>query len=413
MVEANTNRPYTTEQMIALFKDLPAPTKPGEAWNYNNSGYVLVGAVIEAVTGKPWHQAVEERLSDRLKLATIRYGVGEALMPNMAKGYTAGEQGPRPAMKIHMSVPHAAGALVGSVEDLARWNHALHHGKVLGAKSYAAMIAPGKLLDGEEPPYGFGIGQQKVRGRSALGHGGGIFGFSTNSIYIPEKDLFVAVFTNSDEPATSPSIAVQKLAALALGDPFPAFEEAKVDPATIEPLFGVYKLKEGERRFYARDGQLYTRRGDAAESRVYAAGNDRFFYGPNSLNWFEVKRQPSGAHVMEMHQNGEHEAELSVRTGPVPAVAKVEVPRGVLERYVGRYRLNGAAVTVAWGKGDTLTIQPPGQMARPMRATSRTQFEVEGVGARVTFQEESGKIARLIIKLPNGEMKADRVPEGQ
>lgn len=413
MVEANTNRPYTTEQMINLFKDLPAPNQPGEEWTYNNSGYVLVGAVIEAVTGKPWHRAVEERLSDRLKLETIRYGVGEATVPNMAQGYTDGEDGPKPAMKIHMSVPHAAGALIGSVEDLARWNHALHHGQVVSAPSYQAMIAPGKLLNGEEPPYGFGIGQEKVRGRPGLGHGGGIFGFSTDSVYIPEQDLFVAVFTNSDDPATSPGIATQKLAALALGDPYADFEETKVDAATLEPLFGVYKLKDGERHFYAREGKLYTRRGDAPESRVYAAGNDRFFYGPNSLNWFEVKRDASGAHRMEMHQGGADEAEGAVRSGPIPAATTVDVPRATLERYVGKYEINKAPVIVAWGQGDSLTIQPPGQAARSMRPVATREFEVEGVPVRVIFVEGNGHVSSLTMKLPNREMQAERVTDSQ
>ena len=412
MVEENTNRPYTTEQMIALFKDIPAPHKPGETWTYNNSGYVLVGAVIEAATGKPWHQVLEERLSNRLGLKTIRYGVGEANMPNMAKGYTDGEQGPELARKIHMSVPHAAGALVGSVEDLARWNRALHHGKVVSAKSYAAMIAPSKVLD-ENVPYGFGIGQEKVRGLSALGHGGGIFGFSTKSVYIPEKDIFVAVFTNSDEPATSPGVATQKLAALAVGKPYPEFEEVKLDAAAVEPLFGVYKLEDGERHFYARDGKLYTRRGDAPESRVYPAGNDRFFYGANSLNWFEVKRDGSGAHRMEMHQGGADEAEMSVRSGPIPAAVAVQVPRATLERYAGKYQINKAPVIVAWGKGDSLTIQPPGQTVRPMRPVSANEFQVEGVPARVVFHEENGKVSNLVIKLPNREMKAERVVEAQ
>ena len=413
MVEENTNRPYTTEQMIALFKDLPSPNKPGETWTYNNSGYVLVGAVIEAATGQPWHRVLEERLSNRLGLKTIRYGVGEAGMPDMAKGYTDGEQGPKLATKIHMSVPHAAGALVGSVEDLARWNHALHHGKVMSSQSYSAMTAPSKVLKGEDVPYGFGIGQEKVRGRHALGHGGGIFGFSTDSVYIPEKDLFVAVFTNSDEPQTSPGTATQRLAALALGEPYPEFRETSVEAAALEPLFGVYKLKEGERRFYAREGQLYTRRGDSPESRVYPAGNDRFFYGPSSLNWFEVKRAASGAHVMEMHQGGADEAERWVRSGPVPAVAKAEVPRATLERYVGKYQINKASVVVAWGAGDKLTIQPPGEKARLMNATSATEFEVEGVPARVTFSEVDGKISGLVLKLPNRDMIAERIADGK
>jgi CubicO group peptidase (beta-lactamase class C family) len=73
MVEANTNRAYTTEEMTAVFRDLPAPSKPGEKWDYNNSGYVLVGAIIEKVTGKPWYTAVDERIVKPLGLSSIRY----------------------------------------------------------------------------------------------------------------------------------------------------------------------------------------------------------------------------------------------------------------------------------------------------------------------------------------------------
>ena len=72
MVEEKTNRALTTEQLIAEFRDLPSPSKPGEKWAYNNSGYVLVGAVIEKVTGKPWHEVVGERIDRPLGLATIR-----------------------------------------------------------------------------------------------------------------------------------------------------------------------------------------------------------------------------------------------------------------------------------------------------------------------------------------------------
>src|SRR6185295_73725 len=100
--------------------------------------------------------------------------------------------------------------------------------------------------------------------RGAIGHGGGIFGFSTESTYIPSEDLFVAVFANSDDPATHPSVVANRLAALALGDPYRSFTRADVDPATLAPLFGVYRIGDSgvSRRFFARDGKLYTMRDD-------------------------------------------------------------------------------------------------------------------------------------------------------
>lgn len=406
--EKNTGRPYTTEQMIALFKDLPSPSKPGEEYSYNNSGYVLVGAVIEAVTGKPWHQAVEERTAKPLGLTTIRYGVGEADMPNMAKGYTDGENGPKPARKIHMSVPHAAGALIGSVEDLARWAQALHHGKVVGKATYAQMIAPTPMPNDEPLPYGLGIGQERVRDRIGIGHGGGIFGFSTDSIYLPEEDIFVAVFANSDDPATSPGVVMQRLAALAVGDPYPELQKADVPIASIEPLFGVYRIVGGkdERSFYARDGKLYTLRSGASESEVFPAGKDRFYYGPNSLTWFQIRRDPAGKHIMEMYQNGAQEAEKAARSGPVPAEPKgVDVPRATLERYVGSYAARMGIANIGWGDGDSLTIQLGGQSPTPLRPVSETEFRVVGVDARVVFGPNG-----LVIHQGGREIAAERMP---
>ncbi len=410
--EANTNRPYTTEQMIALFKDLPAPSKPGEKWDYNNSGYVLVGAVIEAVTGKPWHEAVEERIARPLGLRTIRYGVGEERIAKMAKGYTDGEKGPELARKIHMSAPHAAGALIGSVEDLAKWADALHDKKVVDGELYARMTAPTKMADGKDVPYGFGLGVEKVRGRAAIGHGGGIFGFSTDSLYIPEEDIFVAVFANSDDPATPPGVAAQRLAALAMGKPFPSFEKAAADPASVEPLFGVYKLAEGERRFYARDGKLFTRRSGAPESEVFAAGGNRFFYGPASLNWFEIRRDPAGAHVMEMHQGGADEAETSVRSGPIPPEPKAaDVPRATLQSYVGNYKSPIGIAAVAMDESGALSVKLGGQRPVSIRAVSDTEFEAASVNGRVVFHVENGTVARLVIHQGGRELPAERMKD--
>jgi hypothetical protein len=202
----------------------------------------------------------------------------------MAAGYTDKDGKVVPAQKIHMSVPHAAGALIGSVEDLAKWNAALHHGKVIPPAYYARMIARTKMPDGSLEDYGFGIANREVRGHPALGHGGGIFGFSTDSIYLPKDDVFVAVFTNSDSPATDPSTVLLKLAAMAIDDPFPTFTKHALDPKTVEPWVGVYPIKDGERRLFVRDGKLFTQRTGGGEVEAFAAGNRLFFYS-DGLSW--------------------------------------------------------------------------------------------------------------------------------
>lgn len=411
MTEAKTARAYTTAQLIAEFRDLPSPFQPGADQAYNNSAYVLVGAVIEAVTGKPWHAAVAERITGPLGLRSIRYGDEEASMPLAARPYTAAG---RAAQAIDMSVPHAAGALVGSVRDLATWAQALHHGKVVSAASYAQMIAPTKLASGRVIPYGLGLATGEVRGAPTIGHGGGIFGGATDSLYVPGRDIFVAVFANTDAPAVPPSMILRRVTAMALGKPYENFTPVPADIAALQPMFGVYAIDgtSETRRFLAREGKLYMQRGDRPEQEVFAAGGGRYFFGPASLTWFGFGRDAAGAPVIEMRQNGADAIERAVRTGAVPpAPAAVVVPRAQLERNVGRYALGPVIAAITLGEGDVLSIQLTGQPAFAMRTVSATEFAVDRVGAKIVFSTGGASAATLTLIQGGREQVATRVAE--
>lgn len=316
MVEANLNRAYTTKQLTAVFQSLPAQSKPGEKWAYSSSGYILVGALIEAVTHKPWYQAVDERIFRPLRLSTMGYGVDESRVATMATGYTNGEKSTAPSMKIDMSVAGAAGALIGTPRDLATWADALHHGRVLPGPYYARMIAPTKLADGSTAPYGFGLEIGQVRGHPTIGHSGGAPGFATDSLYLPRDDVFVAVFSNTENPPPSVETITRRLAAMAVGSPYPTFTAVPFDVKKVAPMLGVYKFKDAERIFAMRDGKLFTKR-DGVETPVLSAGQNRFFYGPGELTWFSVRQDASGKYIFERHANGEDEIDDGFRTEPV------------------------------------------------------------------------------------------------
>ena len=241
---------------------------------------MLVGAVIEKVTGKPWHVNVDERIARPLGLKTIRYGVLEGETPNMAKGLYAQTTIRLPRRpEIHMSVPHAAGALIGSVEDLAKWNAALHSRQDHSPRALCEDDRADRDAGRDRPRItAYGIAPREVRSRKALGHGGGIFGFSTDSIYLPKEDIFVAVFTNSDLPAAEPGLVMQQLAALAIDDPFPTFQKAALDAKSVEPWVGLYKVKDGERRVFLTDGKLFTQRTGGGELEAFAGRQWQYFY---------------------------------------------------------------------------------------------------------------------------------------
>lgn len=397
MVEANTDRTYTTEQLMAVFKDMPAVTKPGEKWAYNNSGYVLVGALIEAVTKQPWQAEVDRRIVKPLGLTSIRYGVEEAKVAAMAHGYTEEAGKVAPARKIHMSVPAAAGALIGTPADLAKWGYALHHGKVVSAPYYAQMIAPTKMADGATIPYGFGVEPDSLRGKPSVGHSGGIFGFSTDSIYIPSKDIFVAVFTNSDAPQTDSGSAMRRLAALAMDDPFPAFHTVALDTKAVEPFLGVYHFEDADRIVSLRDGKLYARRRGAPEAEIYPAGDGRYHYGLNELSWIKLTNDATGKPVMERHPNGADEAVVGAWTGPVPVMAAtVELSKEALARFVGTYSSRMGRLEVT--QDDTgLTLLVPRQRPAPLRPIGPNDFMFDRVEAKISFSEKDGKVAGLSI----------------
>lgn len=411
MVEANTSRAFTTTEMIAEFRDKPAQFEPGTSFAYNNSGYVLLAAVVEAVTGKPWYDALEEQITGPLGLTTIRYGIEESTIADRALPYSGAPGSVRPAQAIHMSVPSGAGALVGSVRDLARWAEALHGGRVLSAQSYAQMIAPTALPGGQSVPYGFGLGTGEVRGLATIGHNGGIFGGKTDSQYVPSEGIFVAVFENTDAPLAPPDVIVRRLGALAAGRPYPEFVETAVDPASLEPLFGLYRdpQRNVDIAFYSREGQFFLRAPDGPEARVRAAGDDRFFWGPNALAWFALRRDDSGVPVLELRPNGEDQPLRMARSGPIPPPSAVE--RAVLERYVGRYAINGTVATIGIAEDGRLTSQLAGQPVGILRTAGPNEFWADSVGVRIAFEGDGPKASTIRTWIGPQEVVGERLPD--
>jgi CubicO group peptidase (beta-lactamase class C family) len=394
IVAAGT-RPFTTAELVAEVRSRPAKAEPGRSWEYNNAGYMMLGAIVEQVTGKPWYEVLAERITRPLGLRTIAYGPLGMPPAAMVRGYTIEKGVAVPAGSAHPSLGHAAGGLVGSAADLAKWAHALHSGRVVRPDLYREMVSPARLADGSTEPYGFGLRLRQLRGRKALVHGGAGRGLDTDSVYIPGEELFVAVFTNSDQPASDPSLLTRRLAALALGQPVPAFTRAAADPVVMEPYFGAYR---GSGRtpliFFARRGKLFLASGES-EREVFAAGDGRFSFGPQALSWFRVARGTDGVPVMELHSVEDAGPERAVRTGPVPAA--LAVPAAVLRSYAGTYQTETLAVTVALGDGGWLTLTPNGQPTMALRPVSQTEFRIDAGNMRVVFHPENGKVERLTI----------------
>jgi len=209
-------RHLSTAELIDVFKDLQPDFAPGEKWQYSNSGYVLLGGIIEEVSRISYEDFIQENIFDKLGMRNSHYGSHTKIIPNRASGYEFFSTDMTNARFLSMTQPHAAGSILSNVDDFATWNRALFSGQILSKTSLQRMTSRVKLNSGEEHGYGYGLGIREINGHKMFAHGGGIFGFATFALHIVDENLFVAVFANSTNRQRLPGRVAQKIAKLIL-----------------------------------------------------------------------------------------------------------------------------------------------------------------------------------------------------
>ena len=189
---------YAQREILDLVAKEPVEFAPGEKWNYNNSGYFLLGMLIEKVTGKKYGEFLDERILKPLGMTQTRVNDLQAVIPNRAQGYSWDGKELRNGEYVSPTQPFSAGMLVSSVGDLVKWDLALRSEALLKKSTLDQMWTPTKLSKGGEADYGFGWSIGKVAGHRLIAHGGGIPGFSTQLSRFVDDDLTVIVLTNAD-----------------------------------------------------------------------------------------------------------------------------------------------------------------------------------------------------------------------
>jgi D-alanyl-D-alanine carboxypeptidase len=400
-----------TDALVAVFKDLPADFAPGEGWAYNNSGYVLVGAVIEKIAGTSWHAWLDTALFKPLALSHTQFGDQNAVIHGQVDGYSTPAPGQvRRADYLSMSQPHAAGALVSTLDDLLRWNRALHGGKLLSAASYRGMITPeGKAAD-DANRYGFGIQATTVRDATALRHGGGIHGFLSHLIYLPESQISVAVLRNADGPGFDTEAFASRLAAFAIGRPYPDGKAIELDRDAMAALEGIYRLDADNARILrVVDGRLTSQRSGGAPHVLMPVGDDTFTF-EDSLSYFTIERDAAGAVTgMRFFPDGEGEGESWPRTDEKPEQrVSIDLPRAARERLVGNYVAPQLSFKVFFDDAGVQRVQVPGQPTFELHAQSPTLLFITEVDASFEFAPAVGQAATATLRQGSVEIVATR-----
>jgi CubicO group peptidase (beta-lactamase class C family) len=228
----------TAEELVARFRDKPLDFQPGEQWSYSNSGYVVLGYLIEKLSGDSYAHFLEDNIFKPLGMVDSGYDSNSTVIPNRASGYAPNKDGLVNAGYIDMTIPLSAGGLYSTTEDLLRWEQGLFGGKLLSPDSLKKMTTPFKN------DYGLGLGIRSVNGHEEIAHGGGIEGFNTMLAYYPDDKLTVVVLANVN--GSPPQEIAANLHILADGGSVVLASERparKIDPKIFEGYLGAPRAK--------------------------------------------------------------------------------------------------------------------------------------------------------------------------
>lgn len=204
----------TPKMMVDFFKNEPVDFKPGEKFEYNNSGYVVLGYLIEIVSGEKYEDFVKKNIFDKAGMSNSQYASDRRVIKKRAYGYHQKTDGYVNKTVINFSVPFASGSLMSTVEDMVKWQQALNKNLILDAAHSREAFTKYKLNNGEEFTYGYGWHLKDINGVPTREHGGSIFGFKSMGVYIPKEDIYVIGFSNCD--CNSPTQVVKDIAKVAL-----------------------------------------------------------------------------------------------------------------------------------------------------------------------------------------------------
>jgi len=291
-------------ELVARFKDKPLDFEPGTEFRYSNSGYVLLGYILEKVAGEPYAKFVQENLFAPLGMADTGVDRNVTVLPKRAQGYEPHTGGPKIAGYINMTIPFSAGSLYSTTGDLLKWEQGLFGGKLLTAASLKKMTTP------FHNNYACGLEIMTFLGHKEIMHGGGIEGFSTSLAYFPdEKSGPVTVVVLSNAQSNVDQIA-QNLARVMFGMPVKLPRTAMPTEVTLtekqlQDFAGTYQLTPNFAiTFMVEKGQLISQATAQGKVPLFAESESKFFAKVVDAE-IEFSRDASGKVVsMTLYQNG-------------------------------------------------------------------------------------------------------------
>jgi CubicO group peptidase (beta-lactamase class C family) len=396
----------TPNEVIDFFKNLPMLFAPGTKWEYSNSGYFLLGYIIEKITGKPYSEYLEENFFKPLGMTKSLYASDTKIIKNRVGAYSIGDNGFENSQPRNITHVFSAGAIQSTVEDFFKWHQAVHSYKLVKKENLDKAFTRYKLTDGKETDYGYGWRLGYVYENPSIWHGGLITGFGTIEIYLPKEDVFVAIFSNCD--CNYPKEIASKLAALTTGKTY-EYKEIPVENEILQGYTGLYENEKSQQRIITvSENQLYSQLGRGPKSILKAYQKDRFFFDDNAMQTIEFSRNTEGKIENLITQKLDGNEVWNKTNKPVPDPNGIKVDEKILETYVGEYEIPSVFSFLVTKEQDKLFIQGEGQDKIEMFADTENKFFLKVNDAQLEFVKgDSGKVTKAIMN--QGGRQADAI----
>lgn len=294
-------KPHSREQMMALFKDKPLDFSPGSGWNYSNSGYSLLGYIIEAVTKTPYETAVRKYIFAPLQMTHSGFDFTHLKNPSKTTGYfVLNETNASEAPIVDSTVAYSAGSIYSTTGDLNLWHRALMQNSVLSKVQQEKAFTPVKNK------YGYGWVIDSMEGKRRVGHGGGIHGFITNESRVPEDDIDIVLLSNASDRSLEKITA--GIYAILYNKPYEVPKERmaiQLPAATMQQYAGEYEIRPDLHvTITVRDNLLVALPTNQSEKILYPEKEDFFFQKEEDVQ-VEFTRNPGKAvDGFILHQGG-------------------------------------------------------------------------------------------------------------
>lgn len=293
--------PSSVETTIGKFKDKPLEFTPGEKYSYCNSGYILLGYIIEKISGKPYETYLQENIFQPLEMKNTGYDHYSQIIKNRASGYYMTGNGSINAAYVDTSIGYSAGALYSTVEDLYLWDRALYTQKLVSKTSLDNIFTP--FLEN----YGYGWLITELFNHKVVGHGGAINGFVTNLDRYINDDICIIVLSNNGFSMIN--IISQDLAAIVFGEKYELPKERtaiKVDPKIYDAYIGEYELHPNFIITITKENdQIFAQATAQSKVEIYPESETEYFYTLVYAQITFVKNEEGEVTELVLHQNGQ------------------------------------------------------------------------------------------------------------